>query len=98
AAETRDVVAVAGGDQLLDRLLLPKMQCEAFRRRLVRREFPDTPERWLRRVEATLGTLRRREMPALLGDLRRIADRYRPCGWRVHDQRRLPRDQRLVVR
>src|SRR5437868_12911227 len=37
-------------------------------------------------------------MPALLGDFWRVAYRHRPGRRRVEDQRRLARDQRLVVR
>src|SRR5262249_2089861 len=44
ATEARAVVAVAAGDQLLDRLLFPEMQRQALRGRLVRRELPDPPE------------------------------------------------------
>ena len=80
-----------------DRVGLPKIQRQALRRGLVLREVPDAPERRLRRIEASLRPLRRREMPALLGDLRRIAHRDRPRRGRVEDQCRLTRNQRLVV-
>src|SRR4029077_12340473 len=53
-AERRDVVAVAAGDQLLDRALLPQIGGKALRRRLVRRELPDAPIGGLRRIEAAL--------------------------------------------
>ena len=96
--KARDVVAMAGRDQLLDRLFLPQVKRQALRCRLVRREFPDAPERGLSRVKAPLRALGRREMPALLGDFRRVAHRHRPGRGRVEDQRRLARDQRLVVR
>src|SRR5215204_5497790 len=73
------------------------MQRQALRRRLVRRELPDAPERRLRRIEASFRSLWRWEMPALLGHLWRIAHRHRPGRGRVEDQRRLTRDQRLVI-
>ena len=41
--EGRDVVAVARRDQLFDRGALRQIGQQAFRRRLVRREFPDRP-------------------------------------------------------
>ena len=44
------------------------------------------------------GPDRRREGPAIRGNLRRVALRHRPGRWRVEDQRALAGDQRAVVR
>src|SRR5437762_4716461 len=95
--ELRDVVTMARRNRLLDRGALAQMRQKRLRRRDVLRKTPNAPEERHCRIEAAFWSLWRGEGPELLGDWPRIAHRDGPCRGRVHDQRRLTRDQRLVV-
>src|ERR1051326_9018759 len=89
---------MARRDGLLDRGALAEMCQKRLGRRDVLREAPNAPEERHRGIETALWSLWRRERPELLGDRPRVAYRDRPGrGW-VHDQCRLTRNQRLIVR
>src|SRR5215510_15877729 len=93
----RDVVALAGFHHLLRRLRRGQMPQQGRGGRLVLAERPRAPEERQEGPEPTLWPGRHTMMPTLLGHLRRIAHRYGPGAWRVHDQSALARHQPLIV-
>src|SRR5215471_11246887 len=95
--ERREVVSLARLDHLLRRLRCRKMAQQALGRRLVLAECPNAPEEGQEGPEAPLRPRCHAVMPALFGDLRRIADGNRPGARRVHDESALASDKPLVV-
>src|SRR3954453_5380894 len=95
--EGREVEALARLDQLFGLSAFGEIMDQLLRRRFVLRELPGAPEIGVAGGKPTLRSLRRRERPALLGDLRGVALGDGPGRGRVLDQAALPRDQPFVV-